>query len=315
MNNCTKFEDLCSLCVDGQLTDAEETELMNHLQECSACAEYLEELKTIKNEFEQLDTAIPDTLHETIMTAVCQEAASRTVQYRQPKRRAPMFTMIGAAAAAVIMVTSGALGDIVNKNHSVVEPKEEAAAEKSDTAAPQTADVSPELFVADSKIQTAGSEAEGADDASGGGGGASSEAMPKAASRAMTAAPDTNKQEKSAAPEMAIAAAPPEDNGSSYGSTSNATEKIVIPASIAAESYAFCVVARGTEKMPEIDGTLVSGEIGGSQAFFTVSNSMTFLEKLMESLSKAGYEPQIDKSALVAQDKKADTGLVILIKD
>lgn len=349
MTDCLRYEDLCSLAVDGQLTGEQETELMEHIEQCPACADYLEALKAIKNGFDEMDLPVPDTLHRAIMTEICRDAEKRTVQYRQPKHRIPVFSLVATAAAAVILVLSGRLIDLSNLNRSLnsvpAQDEQYAASTKADQAAPdqttkESSDSSNSGEVSDGTASAKTSEpkkaassdssdktvvskpksATGADSdhtvtskpavpaAGGGGGGVQSNAAPKASAAAPSAADGQSSSEP-----RSFAAPSLQEN--MMVSESAGEGNITIPPSVSGGSYAFCVVARGTGSMPEIQGTLIAGEIGGAQAFFTVKNNLTLLEELLDSLMSAGYEPTIDKSGLVVLDKNADTGLVILMKD
>ena len=108
MNEEEYFEQLCSNSVDGTLTDSEREKLETHLAECPSCAALkrdLEEMRALWGE----EVEVPDDLHEGIMDALRQENKLHVVQPEKPVRRMPVFTMVGVAAAVVLVVLGGGL--------------------------------------------------------------------------------------------------------------------------------------------------------------------------------------------------------------
>lgn len=108
MNEEEYFEQLCSNSVDGTLTDSEREKLEAHLAECPSCAALkrdLEEMRALWGE----EVEVPDDLHEGIMDALRQENKLHVVQPEKPVRRMPVFTMVGVAAAVVLVVLGGGL--------------------------------------------------------------------------------------------------------------------------------------------------------------------------------------------------------------
>ena len=99
MNDEEYFEQLCSNSVDGTLTDSEREKLEAHLAECPSCAALLRDLREMRALFAQ-EAEAPDSLQETKL---------HVVQPEKPVRRMPVFTMVGVAAAVVLVVLGGGL--------------------------------------------------------------------------------------------------------------------------------------------------------------------------------------------------------------
>ena len=108
MNDEEYFEQLCSNSVDGTLTDSEREKLEAHLAECPSCAALLRDLREMRALFAQ-EAEAPDSLHDGIMEQLRQETKLHVVQPEKPVRRMPVFTMVGVAAAVVLVVLGGGL--------------------------------------------------------------------------------------------------------------------------------------------------------------------------------------------------------------
>ena len=110
MNDCEKYEELCSAALDNALTAHEKEELDAHLAVCPSCREYLEDLKEMRALWKELEVPVPKDLHEKMMGAIEAEVAKTIVQMPQKERgRPPVFTMLAAAAACVMLAVSGEL--------------------------------------------------------------------------------------------------------------------------------------------------------------------------------------------------------------
>ena len=108
MNDEEYFGQLCSNSVDGTLTDSEREKLEAHLAECPSCAALLRDLREMRALFAQ-EAEAPDGLHDGIMEQLRQETKLHVVQPEKPVRRMPVFTMVGVAAAVVLVVLGGGL--------------------------------------------------------------------------------------------------------------------------------------------------------------------------------------------------------------
>lgn len=115
MPDCTYFEELCSVSLDGELTRMEKRALEEHLAVCPACAAYLEDLKMIRGIWDELKMPLPEELHESIMQGIVDEVGKTTVPTEKNRRRPPVFTMLAAAVACVMLVMSGTVGELVAK--------------------------------------------------------------------------------------------------------------------------------------------------------------------------------------------------------
>lgn len=105
------WADIISSGVDGELTDDKEQKWAEHDGQCEACHGYTDFLIKLSYNLSE-DNKIPEDLHENAMEVVMTDIERRTVQYTGPKHHIPVFTLLGAAAAVVILVLSGAFGNI-----------------------------------------------------------------------------------------------------------------------------------------------------------------------------------------------------------
>lgn len=87
--NCERYEALCSAAIDNALTKQEQKELDAHLAECPSCRAYLEELRTMRSLWKELETPMPPALHEKIMSEIEAEVQKTIVQTPQKHRRRP----------------------------------------------------------------------------------------------------------------------------------------------------------------------------------------------------------------------------------
>ncbi len=110
MSNCEKYEELCSAALDHALTPEEKQELDAHLAICPSCRAYFEDLREMRALWKGLEVPVPKELHEKMMGAIEAEVQKTIVQTPQKHhRRPPVFTMLAAAAACVMLAVSGDL--------------------------------------------------------------------------------------------------------------------------------------------------------------------------------------------------------------
>lgn len=107
-----RYHELCSRYVDECVSEEEKTELLDHIQQCRPCAEYLENLTRIGRELShRMDNKMPDSLKEDILSAV-ELHVERARLGVQRRRHIPLFTLIAVACIFVMMICSGALGGL-----------------------------------------------------------------------------------------------------------------------------------------------------------------------------------------------------------
>jgi hypothetical protein len=111
--DCRKAEEMLHAWIDGELDEAERTELTAHLSECAACAKKLAEYRHLDALLAQLDaqTKMPAGLFGRIMGAVDRESTPK-------KGRTYRWARWAASAAAILFlgVTAGLLwrGGVLN---------------------------------------------------------------------------------------------------------------------------------------------------------------------------------------------------------
>lgn len=120
MNDCEKYEALCSAALDNALTVQEKEELDAHLAVCPSCRAYFEDLREMQALWKELEVPVPKDLHEKMMGAIEAEVQKTIVQTPQKeRRRPPVFTMLAAAAACVMLAVSGQLTGLFGQMSAV----------------------------------------------------------------------------------------------------------------------------------------------------------------------------------------------------
>ena len=324
MNDEEYFEQLCSNSVDGTLTDSEREKLEEHLAECPSCAALLRDLEEMRALFEQ-EPEVPDGLHDGIMDKLRQESKLHVVQPEKPVRRMPVFTMVGVAAAVVLVVLGGGL----MPSFSTVGGGSTASADAGDASAAATtdsysidagaaSDSAPEEVAeaaenagvsgaAQSAPQTA---VQGTSDIAAGGS-ASSEAAPQTAKEddapAVTSLPEANSgiaAQSSDAVGRAIA-----DGDSSGIVAAEDTGVLTLPEAVHGLRVAHCYIAEGGE-LPEIDGKLLYSD--SSAAWFQLDNNMSTLQDTLNALEKSGCTVTAYEDVGLTLDSKAESWLLIV---
>lgn len=261
-------------------------ELAAHLAGCGECRRYLEEMLAAEELLCQLEELpVPEDAHEKCMEAVLRDVERRTVHSGPKKRRIPVFSLMGAAAAVVILAVSGHLGTVSNYADSTA----------SDAAVPEVARM-------DSAPGDRGSD-----------------------SSAIIMPGDDAKTEitMSPSPEDSAGQAPAQSQDNSLESTltvedivnlyADTTAVLEIPDSVAKESYAFYVVAAGGGTASEIGGTLLYES--GAVKYFLVANEMTSLEELFDSLKTDGFSTVSSADERININSGAENGLLVLITE
>ncbi|MGI5970672.1 MAG: zf-HC2 domain-containing protein [Oscillospiraceae bacterium] len=114
MDSCERYLDLISGNIDGMLSEAEESELSEHLKKCEACRELLELMEKTHAAMGDLLADPPRELCDGIMYKVGRESGS----IKTPRRFAfGRFTAI-AAMLAVVLLAVYALPNLFGRNKS-----------------------------------------------------------------------------------------------------------------------------------------------------------------------------------------------------
>lgn len=328
MNEEEYFEQLCSNSVDGTLTDSEREKLEAHLAECPSCAALkrdLEEMRALWGE----EVEVPDDLHEGIMDALRQENKLHVVQPEKPVRRMPVFTMVGVAAAVVLVVLGGGL---MPSFSTVGSGSSDASADAGDAVAAVTAD----SYSADAGAASDGAAADIAEAAENAGMNSASRSIPETTVQGTSDIAAGGSASGETAPQTGDSSAPtavtslPEgtDSGSiamqsepggraavnnSDSSDSTATAKtgaaLTLPEAAHGLRVAHCYVAEGGS-LPELGGTLLYSD--SDAAWFLLDNNMTVLQDTLSALEKAGCTVAAYEDVSLTIDSKADSWLLIV---
>ena len=325
MNEEEYFEQLCSNSVDGTLTDSEREKLEAHLAECPSCAALkrdLEEMRALWGE----EVEVPDDLHEGIMDALRQENKLHVVQPEKPVRRMPVFTMVGVAAAVVLVVLGGGL----MPSFSTV-----GSGSSDSTAAGESPAVFADSYTAQADAPSDSTENEIAEAAENAGMNSASRSIPETTVQGTSDIAAGSSASGETAPQTGDSSAPavtslPEstDSGSiaaqsepggraavnsSDSSDSTATARtgaaLTLPEAAHGLRVAHCYIAEGGS-LPELGGTLLYSD--SDAAWFLLDNNMTVLQDTLSALEKAGCTVAAYEDIGLTIDSKADSWLLIV---
>lgn len=315
MNDEEYFGQLCSNSVDGTLTDSEREKLEAHLAECPSCAALLRDLREMRALFAQ-EAEAPDSLHDGIMEQLRQETKLHVVQPEKPVRRMPVFTMVGVAAAVVLVVLGGGL---MPSFSTVGSGSSGASADAGDAAAAVTADSYSASAISAAAAENAGMNSasrsipetavQGTSDIAAGGS-ASGETAPQ------TAAEDTPSVFSLPEADSSIAAQSGGISGRAISDGDSAgivpaedTGALTLPEAVRGLRIAHCYIADGGE-LPELDGKLLYSD--SSAAWFQLDNNMSTLQNTLNALEKSGCTVTAYEDVGLTLDSRADSWLLIV---
>lgn len=324
MNEEEYFEQLCSNSVDGTLTDSEREKLEAHLAECPSCAALkrdLEEMRALWGE----EVEVPDDLHEGIMDALRQENKLHVVQPEKPVRRMPVFTMVGVAAAVVLVVLGGGLMPSFStvgsgSSDSAAAGDSPAVFADSYTAQADAPSDSTENEIAeaaeDAGIRAAGGSTANTSPATNDiapGGTSSNEAAPQTGENSAPAVislpEDIDSSSIAVQSEPGGRAAVNSSDSSDSTATARTGAALTLPEAAHGLRVAHCYIAEGGS-LPELGGTLLYSD--SDAAWFLLDNNMTVLQDTLSALEKAGCTVAAYEDIGLTIDSKADSWLLIV---
>lgn len=118
---CQHFRELCSRYVDECISENQKTELLDHIQECTFCAAYLNDLTNIGRCLAHMaEGELPEGLHDKLTAAVEREAENAQA-VRRNGYYTPMIIVVGIAVLFLILAGTGILGGMfVNSSYVTV---------------------------------------------------------------------------------------------------------------------------------------------------------------------------------------------------
>lgn len=348
--NCERYEALCSAAIDNALTKQEQKELDAHLAECPSCRAYLEELRTMRSLWKELETPIPPALHEKIMSEIEAEVQKTIVQMPQKhRRRPPVFTMLAAAAACVILAVSGNLTGLFGQLGAGTIASNSAADNSSAQGAvgPSVAESTAQI-PSDGSTLTAGGETESAADAEAAVPDTGETITPRASQTQSepdteAAAPETRAGDRDSAEQdssgetaangaqaqtfsatsdensgIMTASLAPEDAAPALSSRSIAAASNV-PQEVAQMSFSRCYdvtpADSGTaEGLPVIDGMALIIEQDGV-AYYSVEDNESKMEKVRQALEKNGYTVTLNQSSGLTTTQRDDAQILLMVRE
>lgn len=338
MNPCEKYEDLCSAALDDALTKQEQQELEQHLAVCPSCRAYMEEMRALCAMWKTLEVPVPESLHEKMMRQIEADVAGTIVQTPQKhRRRPPVFTMLAAAAACVVLAVSGELTGLfgqlstmpVATSTAQVDPKGQRTMGSSYGKLPQTqqdaVDAQPDSTAPAPQQRAVSASQQGATP--------KIEPVPEDKPRVITpdAAPRAAAHEQSVPPQPApqpsgdesaqdhsvMTASVGQEDAAMDADAENPAAVLSaapsVPDALQSMSFARCFTVDGQGDLPVVEGmTLLVDEEDAS--YYSVENNESKLEKVRQELKKAGYELTLDAPFGITLQRNAQEILVICAK-
>ena len=128
--NCEQMTLLMSAWLDGELSELEERQMKEHLEQCPACRELMEQLQALHTSFSDLEEiSAPEGFTDSVMERIARESKPKIV----PLFKRPQIRALGAlAACAALFVGFGS----IRMGGSA---KSEAAAPMAPAPAPESA--------------------------------------------------------------------------------------------------------------------------------------------------------------------------------
>ena len=268
---------------------------------------------------------MPDDLHEGIMDALRQENKLHVVQPEKPVRRMPVFTMVGVAAAVVLVVLGGGLMPSFSTvgsggSDSTAAGESPAVFADSYTAQADAPSDSTENEIAeaaeDAGIRAAGGSTANTAPATNDiapGGTSSSEAAPQTGENsapAVISLPEgTDSSSIAVQSEPGGRAAVNSSDSSDSTATARTGAALTLPEAAHGLRVAHCYIAEGGS-LPELGGTLLYSD--SDAAWFLLDNNMTVLQDTLSALEKAGCTVAAYEDIGLTIDSKADSWLLIV---
>lgn len=299
MSDCEHFEQLCSNCVDGTLTDDERTALDAHLAGCPSCAALLEDLKKMHELF-SAEVELPAGLHESIMKRVEGQGRLTVIQPEKPVRRMPVFTMVAAAAVVVVVALGGGIGTFFGTDGlSLGKGSADTTASADASAAPEM----PMLYAADGTegaVMSRSVEEDSGESETAGTEPANTEGAPAEDATVI----------QSGMPPVAAAgddASQPRGAGVGMAAAEN-VQKIILPQEIQGMSVAGCYLAVGSATLPSVAAD--SSVAGDPYSFYIIKNENE--NTTVEQLKKAGFTVSLYDNTGLVPDSSANIWLLIV---
>ena len=112
MSECEKYRELLSTRIDGELEASENAEVEKHIGECKDCRSYVHILEMIADCAPELFVDPPESLAKGIMYKIGLENKESFSKRFFGRRQ---FSLIGLAAAVVLIVASGRFSGLFNE--------------------------------------------------------------------------------------------------------------------------------------------------------------------------------------------------------
>lgn len=126
--DCPHFQELCSQYVDECIEEDDKAALLDHIQECSRCAAYLNDLTLIGRALSHMEEEkAPEELRDEVVRSAVRQQRERA-GWRALGLRIPIVALACFAALFAVLVCSGVLGGLF-----VNTTKQEAKVQKDST--------------------------------------------------------------------------------------------------------------------------------------------------------------------------------------
>ena len=309
MPDCERYEELCSCALDGALTKNEKRELEAHLAECPACRAYMEDLRAMKSLWKGLETPAPEGLHEQIMEQIMAEQGANVVPLPEKKKhRPPVFTMLAALAACVMLAVTGGLNGVFSQGDPEAAADAAVYSRSADGAAPAAADPPADGGTAADSGLTLPEDAGSAQLAPADGTADTAQASAKSALPQTGTAEAAQSDPADAGQAPAVASVGPSGRAKTGEADAPALTSYALPVSVPDEiaemPFARCFKVTGSGEMPFIEDMSLLLTADGV-AYYALENNESKIAKAQEALRGAGFTVEINEAAPVSFQKDA----------
>ena len=139
MSHCEKYKMLISALLDEEITEAERSDLMNHLEQCADCAAFLSDQLAIKEALHGLTAQVPAGFSEHVMARVRETAQDHSEKAKKVLSFPRIYRWVSlAACCAVVTFGAVALGSLPRSMEATADSAAYGIELNENTAAPQT---------------------------------------------------------------------------------------------------------------------------------------------------------------------------------
>ena len=263
----------------------------------------------MKSLWKGLETPAPEGLHEQIMEQIMAEQGANVVPLPEKKKhRPPVFTMLAALAACVMLAVTGGLNGVFSQGDPEAAADAAVYSRPADGAAPAAADPPADGGTAADSGLTLPEDAGSAQLAPADGTADTPQASAKPVLPQTGTAEDAQSDPADAGQAPAVASAGPSGRAKTGEADAPALTSYALPVSVPDEiaemPFARCFKVTGSGEMPFIEDMSLLLAADGV-AYYALENNESKIAKAQEALRGAGFTVEINEAAPVSFQKDA----------